>query len=115
MVLNAFYESSDLSEIRPEHFPSKIRAQKKIKNNGQSSHVLTLYEAIVWEQKDFWREVYKPYRKGDFNRYQLQELCEFGFTKIGSRNIQELGKHFNINNSNQKKFYDFVHRTIFNS
>lgn len=113
VVLSAFYESRDLSEIRPNHIPTKILDLDEVLDNGKVSIATRLFHSITEEEKNFWEVVHRPYLRGDLNRSQVRELCERGFEAVGARDLKLVSKLFRIPQKQWRRFYLFVRRTIF--
>lgn len=85
---------------------------------GAKQHIIqtqSLYRRILakieQEQGDFWRSVYTPFRQSDLSRGEVKSIIEDGLQEHGD--LRALAKKFNIRDSDYRKFYLFLHRTIF--
>ncbi len=75
----------------------------------------SLYHRIVAEiqqgQSDFWRTVYTPFRQSDLSRKDVKSMIEEGLREHGD--LRTLAKFLGIHDADYRKFYLFLHRTIY--
>ncbi|MBN1483063.1 hypothetical protein EH223_14155 [candidate division KSB1 bacterium] len=83
--------------------------------HGEQVEEESLYHTVVAEieQKncDFWHCVYRPFRQSNLSRKDVKSIIDDGLKEHGE--LRVLAKKLNVQETDYRKFYLFLHRTIY--